>query len=302
MAQCGYSKAGGETCPCSLAETVSRFLSGRGHHFPVPSWEGCRATLYFLMSRSALPAGGCRLSGWRWCFWLLRSWRWCFLLACGFVFLWAPTQRPVFFRRYPFDVLGLWLPATEASRVGGPLVVSVMTDQMVGDRRSPGATMLGVEVVCFLRQPSLPGPLTGPEPSDASWCGRCTSWQVDYIQTGSFSRACSGTSVRSTRGVAASFLACCRGSRNFVQVAAATSALCRGRSQQNITFQMFLQLQTLRRHVSRPVAAVDSLSFPPILLSFFHALGLLTTCTSEVCLCTLWLASFSTMGLSLEHG
>ena len=35
----------------------------------------------------------------------------------------------------------------------------------------------------------------------------------------------------------------------------ATSALCRGTGQQNIAFQMFLQLLTLRRQVSRPVAA-----------------------------------------------
>ena len=34
----------------------------------------------------------------------------------------------------------------------------------------------------------------------------------------------------------------------------------RGTSQQNIPLQMFLQLQTLRRHVSRPVAAGVSLS------------------------------------------
>ena len=41
----------------------------------------------------------------------------------------------------------------------------------------------------------------------------------------------------------------------FVLVAAATSASCRGTSQQNIALQMFLQLQTLRRPLSRPVAA-----------------------------------------------
>ena len=40
-----------------------------------------------------------------------------------------------------------------------------------------------------------------------------------------------------------------------IDVAPATEASCRGTSQQNIAFQMFLQLQTLRRHVSRPVAA-----------------------------------------------
>ena len=55
--------------------------------------------------------------------------------------------------------------------------------------------------------------------------------------------------------VADSFLTRCCGSRIFVHITAETSALCRGTSQQNIAFQMFLQLQTLRRHVSRPVAA-----------------------------------------------
>ena len=42
----------------------------------------------------------------------------------------------------------------------------------------------------------------------------------------------------------------------YVLVAAATSASCRGTSQQNITFQMFLRLQKLCRNVSRPVAAL----------------------------------------------
>ena len=45
----------------------------------------------------------------------------------------------------------------------------------------------------------------------------------------------------------------------FVLVAAATSASCCGTSQQNIAFQMFLQLQTLRRLLSRPVAVGVSL-------------------------------------------
>ena len=53
-------------------------------------------------------------------------------------------------------------------------------------------------------------PPTGPEHSDAYLCGRCTRWQVVYIQTGSFSRVCSGTSVHYARGVAASFLTRCR--------------------------------------------------------------------------------------------
>ena len=54
---------------------------------------------------------------------------------------------------------------------------------------------------------------------------------------------CSGISVPSTIGVAASFLTRCRGSRIFVSVAPATLASCRGISKQNIAFQMFLQLR-----------------------------------------------------------
>ena len=106
-----------------------------------------------------------------------------------------------------FDVLGLRLPATEASRVGGP-PGCVRRDGSDGWRSLvPRGVNTGVEVVYFLRQPSLPGPPTGPEHFDASWCGQCTRWQVVHIQTGSFSRVCSGTSVRSTRDVAASFVA-----------------------------------------------------------------------------------------------
>ena len=56
--------AGLKTILCSLVGTVPWFLSGRGHHIPAPTWEGCRATVSVLLSCSALPAGGCRSSGW----------------------------------------------------------------------------------------------------------------------------------------------------------------------------------------------------------------------------------------------
>ena len=72
-------------------------------------------------------------------------------------------------------------------------------------------------------------------------CGRCTSSLVLYSQTGATLRR------HYLRAVAAAVFC--------VHVAAATSASCRGTSQQNIAFQMFLQLQTLRLRVSRPVAA-----------------------------------------------
>ena len=53
----------------------------------------------------------------------------------------------------------------------------------------------------------------------------------------------------------------------YVLVAAATSASCRGTSQQNIAFQTVLQLQTLRRLLSRPVAAGVSFSLKDVAAS-----------------------------------
>ena len=105
--------------------------------------------------------------------------------------------------------------------------------------------------------------------------------------------------------VAGSLLTRCCGSRIFVHIAAATSALCRGTSQQNIAFQMFLQIQTLRRQVSRPVAAgvspspqdvaapqyvcsggADNLTFRRPLASRCHWLRQVVAATS----CALWTA------------
>ena len=59
----------------------------------------------------------------------------------------------------------------------GPMVDNGVTDQMVGDRRSPGATILGVEFEYLLRQPSLLGPPSGSEHRDALLCGRFTRWR-----------------------------------------------------------------------------------------------------------------------------
>ena len=164
-------KGFGETFLCSLAETVSRFPSGRGHHFPAPTWEGCRATLKTLLSCSALLAGGCRSSGWTLVLLavvLLALVLFAGLWVRGFFFV-APSQRPVFFRRYPLDVLGLCLPASEASRVGGPLVVSVVTDQMVGDRRSLGRQYWVSRPSTSSANHHLPAPPTGPVHRDGSF-------------------------------------------------------------------------------------------------------------------------------------
>ena len=63
------------------------------------------------------------------------------------------------------------------------------------------------------------------------------------------------------------FLRAVAGAAFFVPVSAATSASCRGTSQQNIAFQMFLHLQTLRRLLSRPVAAGVSFSLKDVAAS-----------------------------------
>ena len=61
------------------------------------------------------------------------------------------------------------IPCIRSRESAGPMVENVVTDQMVGDRRSPGATILGVEFEYLLRQPSLLGPPTGSEHRDAMW-------------------------------------------------------------------------------------------------------------------------------------
>ena len=60
---------------------------------------------------------------------------------------WAPTRRTFALSGHPpascFDVLGLWLPASEVTKSAGHMVVCVVTGQMVGGRRSPGRQYWG---------------------------------------------------------------------------------------------------------------------------------------------------------------
>ena len=71
---------------------------------------------------------------------------------------------------------------------------------------------------------------------------------------------CSGTSVHSTGGVAASFLTRCRGSRVVRPCRCGDFGFVSRHKPAEHHVPMFLQLQTMRRHVSRPVAAGVSLS------------------------------------------
>ena len=57
-------------------------------------------------------------------------------------------------------------PCIRSHASAGHLVVYFGTGQMVGDRRSPGATILGVETIYLLSQPSLFSPA---DMSRTSW-------------------------------------------------------------------------------------------------------------------------------------
>ena len=67
------------------------------------------------------------------------------------------------------------------------MVVCFVTGQMVGDRRFPGATILGARSCTPSANHPVSVPPTGPEHSDASFCGQCTRLQVVHIQMGSLS-------------------------------------------------------------------------------------------------------------------
>ena len=140
-------------------------------------------------ARFRSPALGCRFKVWAWS--LLG------LVACR---LWSALSLPFFFsvgsepgrgtkqasdpktdsdpkitlRQVSslLDVLRLCVRSHESASVS---VVYVATDQMVGDRRSPGATILGGEIVYLLRQPSPSGPPVLPDGCDvaASFLTRC---------------------------------------------------------------------------------------------------------------------------------
>ena len=73
---------------------------------------------------------------------------------------WAPTQGPAL-AGTPLDVRCSWtlVPCIRSHESAGHMVVCVVTGQMVGDRRSPRATILGVGTIYLLRQSLLSCPV-----------------------------------------------------------------------------------------------------------------------------------------------
>ena len=102
---------------------------------------------------SAVLASGCRSSG------LAVASGGCVPSAFLFPFPRAPTRGPAFFRRYPLRCSGTLAPCIRSHESAGHMIVYVVTDQMVGDRRSPGRQYLLREVLdcCVLFPITLAG-------------------------------------------------------------------------------------------------------------------------------------------------
>ena len=182
----------------SYLGSLALFPSGRGHHVPAPTWEGCRATLFSLRSCSVVPAGGCGVVGLCFVCFPFRGRR--------------PKDRH--FSRYPPLSSGSSVPCTRNPESAGHLVVYFVTGLMVGDRRFPGATMLGARFSTSSANHPVSVLPTGSEPRDGfSFWSLATSFLFDKTRsfrvrdcchqtenpvTGGEDTGCTGEGVAST--------------------------------------------------------------------------------------------------------
>ena len=135
------------------------FQSGRGHHIPAPTGHNLKVSGWALVLLAVVLLALVLLAG-LFCSWF-RS------VSVGSNSERKKGTDPItgshFLIGIPFTrcsgTLDLCIRSIASA---GHMVVCVVTVQMVGDRRLPGATILGVEVVYFLRQPS------GFSPADRS--------------------------------------------------------------------------------------------------------------------------------------
>ena len=148
------------------------FQLPRGRDVGPLSFLSGRARLCLLVAVARLV--GC------WCFWLVCPWRW-FVGLC-FVCFPFRGRRPKdrHFSRYPPLSSGTSVPCTRNPESEGQFFVNFVMGLMVGDRRFPGATILGARFSTSSANHPVSVPPTGPELADASWCGQCTRWQVLY--------------------------------------------------------------------------------------------------------------------------
>ena len=131
-----------------------------------------RARLWLLVAVARLVGS--------WCFWLVCPWRW--LVGLCFVCFPFRGRRPKdrHFCRYSPLSSGTSVPCTRSPESTGQFFVNFVMGLMVGDRRFPGAIILGARSSTSSANHPVSVPSTGPEHADASWCGLCTRWQVQY--------------------------------------------------------------------------------------------------------------------------
>ena len=136
-----------------------------------------------------MAAGGCRSSGWAMvllAFVLLALVLLAGLWVWGFfsVSLCEGAPGPFFLCRYRPRCSGTLVPCIRSRESAGLLVVCVVTDQMVGARRSLGRQNWGARLCTPSANHRLLGPPTGSEVRDGSCCGLCTRRLALYLQTG----------------------------------------------------------------------------------------------------------------------
>ena len=148
------------TSPAEVRNRLSHYLpTGRESRWIVQSWT---SKVYFRLFRSL--ACGCRFGSGPGCFWVGVQVPFRF----GGVQLRKkkgtdPKTGSHFLIGIPFTRCSGTLDLSiRTIASAGHMVVCVVTVQLVGDRQFPWATILGVEVVHFLRQPS------GVSPADKS--------------------------------------------------------------------------------------------------------------------------------------
>ena len=102
--------------------------------------------------------------------------------------IWLMERRsPITCVLSSYTCSGSSVPCIRSHASAGHLVVYFVMAQMVGNRRSPGATILGGE-----SEYPLPPTIALRSRRQLAYilipCGRCMTWLVLYLQTGSTSR------------------------------------------------------------------------------------------------------------------
>ena len=152
--------------------------SSSSSHVGGMSGHDSKCPMLSFLSRLAGPAGGCRSSGWA----PVLLARLSLALVGGVVVSFVSRgRRPKFCRYLPLSP-ETSVPCTRSPESAGHFVKNIMMDQMVGSRRSPGATILGGETPTSSANHRCTVPPTGCVHPDALCVDR---WLVLFFLTGS---------------------------------------------------------------------------------------------------------------------